>query len=176
VIEGDHKINKYEEYMVNGIPKTVQTTRTRLSLAPTLQIYAACPTCRAIYEPVKDPKAGVLTYPPCCGNCQWEKSDPCNARLTKTKVKDGESIWAPICPFPYQPFPEFVGQFLSHPEVEDALDQSRKVQEANDVWDISEAEGMQEVMGVDGKAFIDGPKDKLHLIWRYVSFGSLPST
>jgi hypothetical protein len=176
VIEGDRKINKYEEYMINGIPKTVQTTRKRLGLAPILRISATCPTCSAIYEPVKDPKSGVLIYPPRCGNRRWEKSDPCNTRLTKTKVENGESIRVPIRPFVYQPFLEFVGRFLSRPEVEDALDRSRKFREAEEVWDIAEAEGMREVLDVDGNIFVDGPKDELRLIWRYVSSGGSQST
>jgi len=33
------------------------------------------------------------------------------------------------------------------------------------MWDIREAKGMWEIIGVDGKEFLDGPEDEIRLIW-----------
>ena len=164
-IEGEREINKHNEYLINKIPQTIQTTRRKFELEPNLQIFATCPSCCTIYEPVKDLDSGILIYLPRCGHRHWETSNPCNAQLTKIKVENGESIRSPILPFVYQPLSEFEGWFLSRPEIEEALQLSRKVWVAQEMWDIREAKGMWEIIGVDGKEFLDGPEDEIRLIW-----------
>ena len=81
---------------------------------------------------------------------------------------NNESVREPIRPFAYQSLQEFEARFLNRPEIEEILNQRRRFEVLTNMWDIGDAPGVGEIIGVDGKKFLDGPEDELRLIWRQV--------
>jgi hypothetical protein len=168
-VEVEREMNESESYYIDKIPMGIPTVLKALNLEPTLTIFAICPSCCALYQPTKDPKSGVLIYPSRCGNRRFENSQPCNARLTKNKVVNNESVREPIRPFAYQSLQDFEARFLNRPEIEEILNKRKRVdilKEMKEVWDIGDAPGVREIIGADKKPFLDGPEDELRLLWR----------
>jgi hypothetical protein len=153
-----------EEYLLKFFPRDIRTVRKQFDLEAKTTTYATCPKCFALYEP--EMKGGVLVYPPRCNHKATERSQPCRARLTTQHVKEGESIRVPIKPFVMQDFDAFVGNMLSRPGIEDALESRKHWQEADELRDVQDGASIRTLKGPDDKPFMCETRNgELRLAW-----------
>lgn len=158
---GDIPTNNQD--LLDSFPRDIRTARKIFDLEATTKAYAACPGCSALYEETNQ-------LPMYCNRRRYPNAKPCGARLTKSMVQssNGERkmMRAPIQPFLIQDFDAFKASFLSRPGMEAILDRGTLFNDTNDMWDIKDGVGVKEMLGPDGKPFIDGLKRKeLRLLW-----------
>lgn len=83
-----------------------------------------------------------------------------------SRVEKGESVRYPRRPFVVQDFNAFVGNLLSRPGVEDALDRGTVLLQQEELNDIKDGSGVQNLIGPDGRPFLDGlQRSELRLVW-----------
>ena len=69
-------------------------------------------------------------------------------------------------PFVVQDYGDFLGSLLSRPGIEEALVQGTLLNEVHQLWDIKDGTAITEIVGPDGKVFLDGLKrSDLRLAW-----------
>lgn len=142
----DGKLSEIDRAILDKFPSDIRTVRNLFDLDASVTVWAACPTCSATYEPTHSPDSPRCPiYPRRCTFRRFSTSQPCNARLTKNGVLDGESVRVPIRPFPVQDFNAFVGRLLSQPEVEDALERGILLARSGVLRDISQGTGVSEM-------------------------------
>jgi hypothetical protein len=82
-----------------------------------------------------------------------------------TKEK-GQASYIPVHPYVIQYFNSFLTGLLSCPGMEVAMDQGMMVSNDLQIWDIKDGMEIGEILGSDGKPFIDGLKRiDLKLSW-----------
>ncbi|KAF8837231.1 hypothetical protein BDN67DRAFT_909625, partial [Paxillus ammoniavirescens] len=69
-------------------------------------------------------------------------------------------------PFVIQDYNEFLARVLSCPGMEAAMDRGMMVNDQHQLWDIKDGTAITEIVGPDGKPFMDGLKrSDLRLAW-----------
>jgi hypothetical protein len=77
-------------------------------------------------------------------------------RLTKFGIKDQENVRMPIKPYPMQSFRAFVGGLYCQAGIEEAISRTKElISEGEDIWDITKANSIQNLLGPDGNQFLD---------------------
>ena len=153
-----------EEHLLKFFPEDIRTVRKAFDMEAKTTTYATCPKCFALYEP--DVQGELLVYPPRCDYKPTPRSQPCRARLTTQHVKDGESIRVPIKPFVIQDLDAFVGNLLSRPGIEDALESRKHWQEVDELRDVQDGASIRTLKGPDGRPFMCETNDgELRLAW-----------
>ncbi|KAG2048988.1 hypothetical protein BDR06DRAFT_867972, partial [Suillus hirtellus] len=72
----------------------------------------------------------------------------------------------PVYPYVIQDFNAFLGGLLIRPGIEKAMDHGTMLNEKYQMWDIKDGTVIQEILGPDGKLFMDGLKRQdLRLAW-----------
>jgi hypothetical protein len=142
--------------LLDNLPTDIRTARKRFDLDPSLTIFASCPTCYFAHPPIKRSGSNIDIYPARCSFTRYTGSQPCGARLTKFGVKDQESVRMPIKPYPMQSFRAFVGGLYCRAGIEEAISRTKElISEGEDIWDITEANSIQNLLGPDGNRFLD---------------------
>jgi len=163
-------LQERRQKILDAFPTDVRQIQSKFGLNPTLKIFATCPKCCYTHAPQPTQNPDVLSWPTRCQYPgRYERSRPCNEGLTTHGVQDGRSVKVPIRPFVYQPLPTFVASLLSRPGVEDIIDRAwERVgkrtgdEELTDIWDGS---GPQEIAGAEEALFSDRPADEARLVW-----------
>ena len=159
-------LSREDKELLKDFPTDVRTVRRLFDLDPPITLYAACPTCSMTYAPTFDANSGdIPIYPRRCSHRAWPTSAPCNARLTKGGVREGESVRVPIRPFPVQDFDVFVGRMLSQPGVEAAIRASLEVAKSGVLCDIAESERVRELYARWKMERHTDDDDDLLLLW-----------
>jgi hypothetical protein len=153
-----------EKFLLKNFPEDIRTVRKAFDMEAKTTTYAACPKCFALYEP--EVQRNVPVYPPRCDYKPTPRSQPCRARLTTQHVKDGESIRVPVKPFVMQDFDAFVGNLLSRPGIEDALESRKYWQEVDELHDVQDRTSIRTLKGPDGRPFMrETDNGELRLAW-----------
>lgn len=109
-------------FILNQIPKTLETALKKFNLDPEIITYAVCPSCHSTYRPTGDhnlPKATM--YPAECNNRPTPDSGLCRASLLEFD-EDGRA--KPRKTFHYRPFHDYVASLLSQKDLEAFMDES----------------------------------------------------
>jgi hypothetical protein len=86
--------------------------------------------------------------------------------MVKCRKGEGGKTWTPVRPYVVQDFNTFLAEMLSRPGIEEAMDHGTMMNEKYRMWDIKDGTVMQEILGADGKLFLDGLKRQdLRLAW-----------
>jgi Transposase family tnp2 len=156
-------ITPFEECLLKNFPRDVRTVRKVFDVEATTVTYAACPKCSSL----SPPKVGkTISYPARCQATKFRGGKICGTALTKRRVQDGESVRVPVRPFTIQDFDAFMGNLLSRPGIEDALDRGTILNQKAELSDVQHGSGLEEIKGPDGKPFMDGmQRGQLRLAW-----------
>ena len=169
-LEDNGNLSRRHKLVIDHFPTDIRTVRKVFDLDPELIIYATCPRCCYTHPPTFTKDSKVANYPSRCPYIRYKGGKPCNAKMTKSKVQDGESVRVPIRPFAYQSFQAFVARFLARPGVEDMIDRAweqkgTEWRSADDMWDIWDGQAVHELEGVDKKPFSERPASEARLVW-----------
>lgn len=146
------------------IPCDIRTIHKKFDLDPITQMFATCTRCSCTYPPTTTKKKS--SYPERCTYARFRGSKPCGQLLVKCTKDGGRKSWAPVRPYVVQDFNAFLAGLLSRPGIEEAMDRGTMMNEKCHMWDIKDGAAMQEILGPDGKPFMDGLKRRdLRLAW-----------
>lgn len=144
------------------IPHDICTVHKKFNLEPSTQTFATCIRCCCTYALMSK----KTTYPKRCTFMWYHGGKPCRQLLIRT-IKSGSSrVCTPVQPFVVQNFNNFLVGLLSHLGMEEAMERSTRLNDKHQLWDIKDGTGITEMMGPDGKPFMDGlPRKELRLAW-----------
>lgn len=162
--EEGRQLTGREVKLLENFPHDLRTVRKAFDIEAKTETFAACPKCACTYAPKME---GVIAvYPPICTWKEFPMSDSCNEPLMSSRIEKGESVRYPRRPFVVQDFNAFVANLLSRPGVEDALDRGTVLLQQEELNDIKDGSGIQNLKGPDGKPFLDGlQRSELRLVW-----------
>lgn len=153
-----------EVKILENFPHDIRTVRKAFGIEAKTTTYAACPKCNCTYAPSIE--GDLAIYP---SHCTWQEfptSQPCGESLTESRVVAGQSMRYPKRPYVVQDYDAFVATMLSRPGVEEALDKGTVLLTGDELNDIKDGAGVQNLRGPDGKPFLDSLKrSELRLIW-----------
>lgn len=154
-----------EEYTEQKyIPNDIRSVREKFDLEPSTTTHATCVRCCCTYPPILKKK--MSTYPERCTFKKYRGSKPCGQLLVKTRRNRTTKSTIPIRPFVVQDYNDFLAGLLSRPGLESAIERGTKLNDKHQLWDIKDGTGMSEIMGPDGKVFMDGlQRSDLRLAW-----------
>lgn len=136
------------------IPSDIRTVRKKFDLDPVTQTFATCTRCSCTYPPA--PTRKKSPYPERCTHQRYRGSKPCGQLMVKCRKGEGGKTWTPVRPYVVQDFNAFLAEMLSRPGIEEAMDRGTMMNEKYRMWDIKDGTVMQEILGADGKPFLDG--------------------
>lgn len=158
------KLNGREIKILENFPHDLRTVRKAFDIEAKTTTYAACPKCNCTYAPLME--GDLAIYP---SNCTWREfptSEACAESLVESRIVEGQSMRYPKRPFVVQNFDAFVANLLSRPGVEEALDNGTVLLNQEELNDIKDGAGMQNLRGPDGQPFLDSLKrSELRLVW-----------
>jgi hypothetical protein len=142
-------------------PVDVRTAIEQFRLSPDVIDFACCPTCSALYKPTIS--ASQASYPIFCTNKRFKEGPECGTRLVH-----GSQGGKPIRTYAYQPLASWLTRFLSRPSIADivtkpVIDFMKDAPELK--TDIFHAEAARDLLGHDGKSFLDCPAGELRLVF-----------
>ena len=152
---------KHED-IIAQMPQSIREALSKFNLDSRTTTYAVCPACHCTYKPQFTKGSLMPVYDALCHNQPTPESGPCMQPLLR-KCNDTTTPWKPIKPFVYHHFHDFVGNLLSWPDLENAMDSSCNdlknnlsnppPEFVNDVW---QAEFLRTFEGpMPGTLFID---------------------
>ncbi|KAB5587546.1 Transposase family Tnp2 protein [Ceratobasidium theobromae] len=151
----DNRSTKFIQLNLKDIPITLPTVLHRLDLPPTLDLYACCPACSALYP---EEKAGSV--PEFCTVKVGESA--CGQQLGSIQHRGATTWIKPARRYSHMLFETWLGEFLLRPGVEDMLEAARPnpKEPLTDLWD---APYLRSFPNQGGLAFFDAPPDELRL-------------
>lgn len=162
--ENGRALTAREIELMRNFPHDLRSVRRAFNVEAKTVTYAACPKCSCTYKPTMD--GDVAIYPSHCSWKEFPTSKQCDEPLMDSKVVKGESVRYPKQPFVVQDFDAFVANLLSRPGVEEALDQGTVLLQNEELQDIKDGRGVQELRGPDGQPFFDNlQRSELRLAW-----------
>ena len=147
------------EELLKTFPLDIRTAKKVLRMDADIDTWAACPKCHFTYPPTE--------YPFICSATRFGRT--CQARVCKSKVKNGQSVLVPIKPFEVQNFESFKASLINRPGIEELLDRGLTFFEQNpDLLHLKDGSIVAEVIGPDGAVFCDGmQRSELRLLWSF---------
>lgn len=162
--ENGRKMTAHEEELMANFPHDLRTVRRAFDVEAKTVTYAACPECSCTYQPTM--LGEIAVYPSHCTWKEFPSSTACGEPLMDSKIVKGESIRFPKQPFVVQDFHSFLAMLLSRPGIEEILDQGTVLLEQENLHDIKDGRGIQDLRGPDGQPFFDNLKrSELRLAW-----------
>lgn len=150
---------------LDSIPTDVRTLLRRFDLDPEVTSYLCCPKCYCLYrEDVHIDKCVYMAF---------ADSEPCGEPLFETRSIRGTDHTIAIRKYLHQDFKAWHARLLSRPDIESAIDRTtasaRNTPRSADrvVHDILDSDHVQQLLGPDGKPFLDAPTSELRLIWGF---------
>lgn len=117
------EISPKHEDIIAQMPQNIQQALSKFDLDSRTTTYAVCPACHCTYKPRYNKGSLVPIYDERCRNRPTPESGPCNEPLLhKSDRQTGLS--KPIKPFVYHHFHDYVGNLLSRPDLEEAMDKA----------------------------------------------------
>jgi hypothetical protein len=113
---------KHEDILAQ-MPNSIQDALSKFDLDSQTTTYAVCPSCHCTYKPRFQKGSLTPIYDEFCRNRPTPESGPCKEPLLH-KINDRTGLPKPIKPFVYHHFNDFVGNLLSRPDLEDAMDKA----------------------------------------------------
>jgi Transposase family tnp2 len=152
------------------IPRDIRSVRKKFDLEAVTKTFATCARCSCTYPPTigkKSPAMGKKScYPERCSYKKYRGSKPCGQLLVKRTKEGGQISHVPMRPYVVQDFNSFLAGLLSCPGMEEAMDRGTMLNDNLQIWDIKDGTAMGEILGPDGKPFMDGLKrTDLRLAW-----------
>jgi hypothetical protein len=156
-------LTQAQKILLKEMPLDVRTAIKQLDIEPDITIYACCPSCFALYPPT--PASHLHSYPERCNNQSVSTASICGTALLKKK-KHALGGLVPIKTFAKQSFDSWIGQLLSRPGLEEAMEGAWR-SSADGVWtDIMQAPAIQQFRGPDNETLFSVQKDgSLHLVF-----------
>lgn len=148
--------------ILQNFPTDMRSVTKAFNIGPQVTVYAACPGCGKTYRPKE--KAGVLEYQSRCDYRKFDGSKKCGARLTTYGMRGSKSIRVPRKPYAVQSFDAFVGRMLSRQGMETALGRA-SASPKTELHDVMDGETVSQIIGHDGKPFINTETGELRLAW-----------
>ena len=142
----------------SGLAMDLATIFGRYHLDPVLRSYVCCPLCFALYDPESAPSR--------CTFKEFVDSPSCGADLFKTRSIRGKEHVKPVRIYLHQDFKEWLGRFLSRPDIEDLLivpPPAMLTKFMEDIWHGSVL--AKDFVGPDGKNFHSRADGTLRLIF-----------
>ncbi|KAJ3530036.1 hypothetical protein NMY22_g8740 [Coprinellus aureogranulatus] len=138
-------------------PTDLRTAIEALELDPDTVVMACCKVCRSIYEPTSDKNA---PYPITCTYKAFPSDDPCGAKLVKDTNKA-----TPLYPFLYQRMENWLNRMLSRKVIVEGIQEmsSAWARGAAKITDMIFAKGLRELLGPDGRPFMEARAGELRL-------------
>ena len=162
--ENGRALTTREIELMRNFPHDLRSVRRAFNVEAKTETYAACPKCSCTYKPTLD--GGVVAYPSDCTWKEFPTSKECGEPLMNSRIVRGESVRFPNQPFVVQDFDGFLANLLSRPGVEEALDQGTVLLQQEELHDIKDGRGVQDLRGPDGQPFFDNLKrGELRLAW-----------
>ncbi|KDQ06156.1 hypothetical protein BOTBODRAFT_121839, partial [Botryobasidium botryosum FD-172 SS1] len=142
-------------------PTDPRTVLRFFDFEPVTISLVCCPSCFCLY-PLSEDTAEKCTNENVPGKV-------CGAGLFKRKkTLRGRLIRKPIRCFVYQPFPEWLGRFLSRPGIEDLVDRPLSIEDPQEWQDIGDARALRELLWSDGLPFLPREGETFDGEGRYV--------
>lgn len=137
----DHE-DRLWEYLV----KDPETILNKFHLDPFTRSYVSCPQCFTLYD---------SSAPDECTSKRTPTCNPCGAQLHKTRLIRGKPFRSPVCIYLHQSLKEWLGRFLSRPEVDASLDVPYEAPGDGFMYDIFDGYILQNFKAADGTVYID---------------------
>lgn len=152
------------------IPRDIRSVRKKFNLEAVTKMFATCARCSCTYPPDTEKRSSATRnrsgYPERCSYKKYRGSKPCGHLLVKRRKANGQSSCVPVRPYVVQDFNSFLAGLLSRPGMEEAMDRGTTISNDLQMWDIKDGTAIGEILGSDGKPFIDGLKrTDLRLAW-----------
>lgn len=142
-----------EKMLLQDMPRDIRSVRRKWDLEGKTVLYAACPSCHKLHKVVYEKgKPLVATH---CSNKAFPGGRACGELLLSPRIIHGKVVSAPILPFLYHDFKDWLASLMARPGIEDAMDRSWK--ESSDRrrkgirTDILDGTVLSEFKGPDGK-------------------------
>ena len=117
------EVTPKHEDIIAQMPQNIQQALSKFDLDSRTTTYAVCPACHCTYKPRYNKGSLVPIYEETCRNRPTPESGLCREPLLHKR--DGHTeLPKPIKPFVYHHFHDFVGNLLSRPDLEEAMDKA----------------------------------------------------
>lgn len=127
-------------------------------LDPITHNYVCCPRCFALYDP--------SSAPPQCTFKEFNDSTPCKAQLFRTRVIRANKHVVQIRTYLHQDLKQWVGRFLSRPDIDEILDRPPPTMATKFMEDIWHGSILSKLFkGPDGSRFHTQPHGPLRLVF-----------
>lgn len=138
-----------DEQLWKLLAKDPETIIDELNIDPFTRSYISCPTCYALYDPSVAPEKCTSKTTPSC--------NPCGEDLFKITRFNGNSTRSPRRVYLHQSLREWIGRFLSRPEVDSCLDLPYTPPNDGYMYDIWDGYVLQHFVAADGSPYINAP-------------------
>lgn len=155
--------------LLQNFPLDLRTLRDRLGMQAKVDVYAVCPhpKCCAVYSPSIE--NGIKTYPRMCvkKHLRNRVERECGTLLCVDGVMGGKSVRVPIKSFPVQDWDDFKARLLVNPLILTLLRRGMVCAAKTEMRDIKDASHLANLLGRDGKPFMDANSQELRLAWSF---------
>lgn len=154
--------NPRTKSIISTFPGDIRYILNILDLEPPATALVCCPSCFYTY-PIDpdDPDP----YPEHCTNQETPTSDACGRRLQKTMKKGNSQFTVAAREFLYQDIRQWLAKMYSRAKVEEIFDRDHPHPDNDDMGDIWDAPVLHELLGPDGKPFIEAPGNESRLVF-----------
>ncbi len=157
------------DLLLDNFPLDLRTLKNRFGMQPKIHVYAVCPdpNCFAIHAPMIE--NGVTTYPRMCTKTHLRNrvKRECGTLLCVDGVVDGKSVRVPIKSFPVQDWDDFKARLVVNPLMLTLLRRGMACAAKDKMRDIKDGANFTNLMGIDGRPFMNTDGDELRLAWSF---------
>lgn len=108
--------------IIAQVPTSITKALSLIDLNAATTTYAVCPTCNCTYEPIFKTGSKVPQYQAICNNRPTPESNECGSSLLHSG--DGNSAAAPLIPFVFHHFHDYLASLLSNQDLEGIMDKA----------------------------------------------------
>ena len=157
----------------NELPNNPHTVINQFDLDPHCSSFLQCPVCYTLF-----PYTGTITpVPPEIKNCTHQLTpnvSPCGVPLWEERKLGMKTFLSPRQKYIHQSLKEWVGRLLTHPGVEEMLQEPCDRPETSIMEDIWDAPVLRNFKDMDRKPFFWGRHGELHLAFSLNANGFHP--
>ena len=165
------RLSQRDQKVMSDFPSDIRSATAQFLLEGKHTIYAVCPNpkCHHTHKPVFDGDSPIPNYPMYCTYVKYGKR--CKERLLRPRVY-GSNVQAPIKPFVYFDFKDWVAGLISRPGFEDQMDAAwdATVVDNETMSNIFDEVGLKTFNGPDGKHFREGGSEGHYVFSLCVDF------
>ena len=150
-------LSQHDQKLLSDFVSDVRIPADHFNLEGKYTIYAICPNseCHRSHKPTFLPDNPIPQYPSRCNHSPFP-GEVCDEILLRVKKVGSHTISVPIKSFAYFDFKDWLANLLSHPGLEEKMDNAWKNRIQNneqEMHDIFDGSILQNFMGADGERF-----------------------